>query len=212
MSSNLTYVCVFVVCGTSVSIAKDVVETSTGNTFEHLPKILDIRYKDACGPIACLSAFHCLGIDSSLDTTAAGCHWSEGQTIPFKSIVSFVNSDSRLRTRLARMSPQTLKSILSKPRVVALLPVRKNSDEVNHVICVALSKAGQLCCFDYPKVYSEFAPDSLKQIWDGEVLLIERKLELLQSVDWCLIATAVLLLTFFVISTPAPKTPKFRGA
>ncbi|MEM9366988.1 MAG: DUF1573 domain-containing protein [Planctomycetota bacterium] len=73
------------------------------------------------------------------------------------------------------MSPAQLIDASSRNDAVALIPVRKFSDTIDHIVCVIGANSDSLEYIDYPEAKVVLSLASLREIWDGEVLLVERR-------------------------------------
>ena len=60
--------------------------------------------------------------------------------------------------------------------MVAILPVRKDSESINHAICILDADAANLVGIDYPKLRVTYTAAELAEIWDGEALLLRRRI------------------------------------
>ncbi len=186
-SLAVTVLCAWILVGEPIVGAAD----GAGPDHSQLAPIADIGYKDACGPIACYYALTALGLQTTLDQTAKSCGWTAGSMTQFEKMAAVLSSYPQVRVHPVRVSPTQLEAFVSQPGCVAILPVRKGSDEINHAVCVTSAKNGNLHCADYPDLERQMSPDALRQVWDGEALLVERRPLAFGKVEWILAAVFV---------------------
>ncbi len=134
----------------------------------------DFRYKRACGPIACFVAARYLDRDISLQQAAEACHWTTGDTTSLQQIHDAIRTLG-LTCKAQRMSPDELCRYLQAGTGVAILPIRKFSEESNHVIVALESANNYVTTVDYPELIREEYVDSLADKWDGQVLCVSRR-------------------------------------
>ena len=95
-----------------------------------------------------------------------------------------------------RLTPPQLCTYLSNPDWVAILPVRKGSEEINHAVCAVTAQSNHVVLIDYPELKVIVPIEELAHNWDGQVLLVRRvqKWKSLQILGWLFLPIFSLLL------------------
>jgi hypothetical protein len=140
-----------------------------------LPVLTDDGCQTACGPITCFVAARSLGVDVSLDAMIQKCDWKQGQLTTLQRIQeTLAGLENEIVSVPARVSPKELQEYLQSGNYVAVLPVRKRSEEVNHAICAVGLEDDKIIAIDYPELTERYTLDELADIWDGPALLVSR--------------------------------------
>jgi hypothetical protein len=139
-----------------------------------IPTPEDLKYKDACGPIAGVIALKALGVQTSLSETVRRCHWKEGQLTPFGDLNKALNSYRGIRSQAVRLSPKQLCDLLEDDGAVVILAIRKRADHINHAVCaISTDENNQLVhLIDYPELHRNLLIGEVASQWDGDALVV----------------------------------------
>jgi len=148
----------------------------------------DYEFASGCGPIASFVALKSLGFSTSLDETAKMCNWKPGKRTTLAEIESGLNTFREIHVSAGHTSPERLVSALSTGKRVAILATRENSEEVNHAMCAVEVQAGKIRFIDYPNLDRNVSVEELPAIWDGAVLIIERRVNWAASIGLFVLA------------------------
>jgi hypothetical protein len=153
-------------------IAILLISVSSANLLASDSEDLHQDFSEACGPIASHVALRTMGVETNFKDSIDALEWSQGNRVSLSSIERYLNSCD-LDVGAVRTSPTQLKEFLLKGNGVAILPVRLESPEVNHVVCiVGLSGEDGFIAVGYPDASYRLDERYLRGIWDGEVLLV----------------------------------------
>lgn len=139
----------------------------------------DGTYLTACGPIACYIALKAAGIDTTLPEMVKACGWKKGELTTLDSMYRALRSKPSVACVATRVPVDRLAAMVDEGRSIAILPIRKGGEDINHAVCVARARDNRFLVIDYPELGSWKSPAELADIWDGEVLLVSRK-----APDW----------------------------
>ena len=160
------------------------------------PSFVDIKYAKACGPISCYASLKLLGKEVTLDEIIEKCEWDYGESTTLQQIYDAINAFG-LKCTAKKMSPRDLHNYLQKDRHLAILPIRKHSQDIDHVLVAVESIDSAIITFDYPDLFSSLDMYDLSDKWDGHVLLIsEKKVE---KVTWLFLLSMLFLLIIYVM-------------
>lgn len=142
--------------------------------FAQETEIADAAYKDACGPFASLIALRLLGVESSLDELGQRCGWVEGNPVSFGEMQRVLSSYTGIECSSVRLTPDQLLSTVSDANSVIILAVRKDSQDINHAVCLESYDASQglITWIDYPEFHQQKTIEEIVEVWDGTCLLV----------------------------------------
>jgi hypothetical protein len=141
---------------------------------EAFPGLADAEFRTACGPIAHHVALRVLGIDRKLAESVRACGWKEGELTTLETLCRTLDDVDGIQCSAVRISPSELHEYLSQTSRVAILAVKKDGPEIDHVCCVLQGTDG-LIAIDYPGLAQGLSESRLMQIWDGEALLVSHE-------------------------------------
>jgi hypothetical protein len=141
---------------------------------DYLPTLQDGQYKTACGPIACYAALHLLSKTISLDDIARRCNWVRGKLTTLGEMQTALSSMDGIECIAAKVSPQQLCHLLKDDETAIILPVREDTEEIDHAFCVVETQEDDQVAkiIDYPKINRKMLIGELTQIWDGPALIV----------------------------------------
>lgn len=165
MSSRGAIGCVIIFCFSgATSIADDTA----------LP-ITDAHYKDACGPIACYVALRAIGETPSLEQLSSMLEWQPGRKTKICQVLTLLDQWPGLRCDGLNLSIDELWDFAGTKNLVLLLPVKRNSSQVNHLVTAVSLIDDRLAVVDYPDLKAYYSRHSLLEEWDGAALVLSRQ-------------------------------------
>lgn len=142
-----------------------------------LPKLVDEGCETACGPISCYVAARSLDVPVSLNEMIDKCKWKKGSLTTVQQIQDALSSfPAYIKSVPTRLTLDSLARYLKNGDYVAVVPVRKNSQEINHAVCLVGFENGTFKAVDYPELSRWYTSAELADIWDGPVLLVSHSL------------------------------------
>jgi ABC-type bacteriocin/lantibiotic exporter with double-glycine peptidase domain len=144
---------------------------SAGTEASH---VNDFQYNKACGPIACFIAMRYYDYNVSLEQVAMTCSWKTGEPTTLKQIRDTIQSYG-LRCEARRFSPDRLYEYLEGRNGIAVLPIRKFGEEIDHVVVALCAGNHYITTIDYPELIQDTYLDQFTDKWDGQVLLVSPK-------------------------------------
>jgi hypothetical protein len=146
-----------------------------GSALETLETVVtDAAYKDACGPFSCLVALRLLGADSSLQKVGKECDWTEGKPVGLQAMQQTLDGYAGIECQAVKLTPDELIDVLEDDQAVAILAIRKNSEEIDHSVCAASTDRSKqtIRWIDYPELEQEKALTEVAKVWDGTALVV----------------------------------------
>lgn len=132
----------------------------------------DVKYSKACGPIACYVALKYLGKDISLDSIQQKCKWSEGKSTSLGTLEKVLSEIDGINTKGVKINLDNLFDLLKSKKCVAILPIRKFTDEIDHVFTAVGVQNNSIMLIDYPELAMKKRKEELLDIWDGNAILV----------------------------------------
>ncbi len=134
-----------------------------------------LEYKQACGPVSSYVAINWLAPGKfSLSDVADQLGWSEGEKIPFASVFNYLDRQEGFQSKLVRITPEQLATILAEGEIAAVLPVSKSSSGIDHSVCVVAGDERNVMLIDYPDLAKPMSLSDLSQIWNGEAIIMSK--------------------------------------
>jgi hypothetical protein len=138
-----------------------------------LQTTFDERYGSACGPIACYTACHWLGEKITLGQIISDTGWKEGHRMSLGQMHDYLESRG-LDVQAIHLDPEALsQTLLNHQPTVALLLVRSDSQELDHVVAAVGVHDSLIDTVDYPSGRHRVSIDQLSDMWDGSALLVK---------------------------------------
>lgn len=139
-----------------------------------LPTLKDEQYKTACGPIACVVALQALGVNTSLEEMVKLCSWEQDKFLPLENLQKAVCSYRGINCHMVQLSPKHLVELLKDDQTVVILAVRKQNDDIDHVVCaIGVQENDQVIhLIDYPELHQRKLIAELADSWDGAALVV----------------------------------------
>jgi hypothetical protein len=161
----------------------------------------DGAYLTACGPIACYVALRAIGVDSSLKAMAEACRWKKGELTTLEAMHQAILRTGEASSVPTQLPLDRLAALIGDGRNVAILPIRKGGEEINHAVCAVRARPGEFFVIDYPELGQWKSAAELANIWDGDLLLVSRKPagSFWRENSWFFLPTAAVLGSFLLL-------------
>ena len=160
-----------------ICMASDVFSQNNAGKPYELPFDTGRMLQDPCGPVCCYVALKCVRhLDGkTFWDIADDLGWDNGQRVSFTKIADYLNSRRGVVAKLVRTTPVDLRRILVSGDSVAIIAVRRESNQVNHAVCLIGSNDIGFAAVEYPALNYALPDDVLSKFWDGEAIVVTRR-------------------------------------